>query len=95
MNALEKIRSKKLQLALDICETKAKLNEMFEQMKHLEVQETELYEDFFGTVKCDTHDFNKKKNKDRRGKTNAITEKFKTLSREEQAKLLQLLTLGE
>ncbi len=98
MNALERVRFKKQTVQLDICELKRRLSELFQQYKYLDEQETELYEDFFGTTKCAPHNFNEKKNKAKnktRRNTSTITEKFKTLSREEQANLLQLLTMGD
>ncbi len=97
MNALERVRFKKQDVQLEICELKRRLSELFQQYKHLDQQEAELYEDFFGTTKCATHNFNEKKNKakNNRRNTSTITEKFKTLTREEQANLLQLLTMGD
>ncbi len=95
MNALERVRFKKQDVQLEICELKRRLSELFQQYKYLDEQEVELYEDFYGTTKCQTHRFNTKRKDKKENKTNTITEKFKTLTKEEQANLLQLLTMGD
>lgn len=96
MQTLKDVRNEKIKLRLEICQTQAQLREMYSQLKELDEVEVMMFAREVGTTKCPTFDFNSKKSKSKRKKpTDSISEKFKTLSKEEQANLLQLLGMEE
>jgi len=96
MNTLKHVRNAKLELRLEICELQAKTRELTAQLKELDEVETMLFEREVGVTKCPAHDFNQPKRRKGKGKPkDSILTKFQTLSKEEQANLLQLLTMGE
>ena len=92
MNTLKHVRNAKLELRLEICELQAKVRELTAQLKELDEVEAMLFEREVGITKCPVHDFNQpKRHKDKGKPKNAILTKFQTLSKEEQANLLNLL----
>lgn len=92
MNTLKHVRNAKLELRLEICELQAKSRELAAQLKELDEVEAMLFEREVGITKCPVHDFNQpKRHKDKGKPKNAILTKFQTLSKEEQANLLNLL----
>jgi hypothetical protein len=92
MNTLEHVRNAKLELRLEICELQAKVRELATQLKELDEVEAMLFEREVGVTKCPIHDFNQPKSRKGKGKPkDSILTKFQTLSKEEQANLLNLL----
>ena len=87
---MREVERRVTKLRLELCEHR-------EYLRELEDLEKMFYESEVGVTKCPTHNFCAKnggpKTKKRQGDN--IAEKFKTLSKTEQANLLQLLTMGE
>lgn len=83
------------ELETQLNELRLKLCEQREFLRELDDLEKVFFENEAGITTCPPHDYRSKKRAGKKDKPSEIAQKFRSLSKEEQANLLQLLTLGD